>query len=221
MHLLKQTANLEDFLPHVLAATVGSEDGPTLPKEAAISYLRDAAITFCEKTGVIKREINVDLQCGLSEYFLETVDCDETIIRISEATLGDFQSEPNCLCWNWGDVYFEFDDDLLRISPPPSEDIQNGLYVKAVVVPSPDACKVDYQLYSKWKNIIVDGALSEIHLMSNQPWSSLGRSDLRRRQFEEAIERIKIGKLTKGAEDRPHRMRPNPMWRSRRAWRRF
>lgn len=221
MHLLKQTANLEDFLPHILAATVGSEDGPSLPKEAAISYLREAAITFCEKTGIIKRDIYIDLQCGLSEYLLETLDCDETILRISEAHLGNFSSEPDCLCWSWGNVGFEFDDDMLKVSPPPSEDIQNGLHVKAVVAPAPDACKVDYQLYSKWRSIIVDGALAEVHLMSNQPWSSIGRSDLRRRQFNEAIERVKIGKLTKGMEDRPHRLGPNPMWRSRKSWRRF
>ena len=218
MQLLNQTVSLEEFLPHVLAAVVGSEDGPTLPKEAALSYIRNSAINFSDKTGIIKRKIKVDLQCGLSEYLVETPDC-ETILRISDVSLGQFNCQPDCMSWSWGEVDFQFDDDTLIICPAPKEDVEDGLYIEAIVAPSQDSCEVDYQLYSKWKDAIVNGALSEIHLMSNQPWSSLGRSDLRRKQFEEAVSKVTIGKMMQGKEE-TLRMRPNPMW-MRRGGRRF
>jgi hypothetical protein len=220
MRLLVQTARLEDFLPHLLAAVNGQNTETTLPTQAAISYIRNAAILFCDKTGSLKRELNIDIQCGLSEYLIETPECD-TILRISDARLGDFQAKPGCLCWNWGEVHFEFGDDLLRVSPPPSQDAERGLFVSAVVAPHRESCEVDYQLYSKYRDVIVDGALAEIYLMSNQPWSSLSRSDYRRRKFDEAVSRVSINRVLQGTEKTPS-MRPNRMWMgsSRRA-RRF
>jgi hypothetical protein len=210
MNLLKQTVPLEKFLPHVLAFAIGDERTGALPDSAALSFIRNAAFTFAERTGILTQNIKVDLQCGLSEYPLDLSSCD-TIIGVKHARFGDFETE-GCGCfWSWGGVDFTFDDDVLSIYPAPTRDVEDGLDLTVIVAPNKDSCDIDATLYNKWHDAIVNGALSEIHLMTNQPWSSVSRADYRRRLFEEAISRATIRKVMKGRRE-PLHVSGNPDW---------
>lgn len=208
MQLLNQTKPIEDFLPHILIHTRGNEESGGLPQDAAISFIRNAAIQFADKTSLLKRKIKVDLQCGLSEYPLDIPSC-ETITGVSYARYGNHEIQ-DCGCsWNWGNVYFEFDDDVLKIHPAPTKDVFDGLEVEVIVTPSRDACELDAQFYYKWHDAIIDGALSEIHSMPGQPWSSVTRADYRNRKFHEEISRFTIRKVLKGRRE-PLYALPNP-----------
>lgn len=208
MQLLKQTRPIEDFLPHVLIHTRGDDQTGGLPSEAALSFIRNAAITFADKSGVLTQVIKVDLQCGLSEYPLDVKDC-ETIIGVKRAKYGSFFSE-DCGCsWTWGGVDFWFDDDVLHIYPAPTKDVYEGLEVEVVLTPSRDACELDAQFFSKWHDAIISGALSEIHSMPGFPWSSVTRADYRNRKFNEEISRYTIRKVLHGRREPLYAM-PNP-----------
>jgi hypothetical protein len=220
MNLLKQTVPIDKFVPHVLAFAIGDESTGALPENAAKSFIRNAAFNFAERTGIITQEITLDLQCGLCDYPIEVSTC-ETIIGVKHAKLGNFESE-DCGCsWNWGGIHFTFDDDVLRIHPAPTKDIEDGLRLTLIVAPSKDACDIDATLYNKWHDAIVNGALSEIHMMTNQPWSSVSRADYRRRLFEDAVSRATIRKVMNGRREALH-AGPNPDWmttcRARRRW---
>lgn len=191
MKLLKSKTPLDAFVPHVVAQAMGSEDQPSLPESAAISFIRNSAIRFAEKTQILKEEHHIDLQCGLQCYPLETEDC-ETVISVEEAQLGEFFNQNCTFDWNWGGVRFNVEDDVLNICPAPTKDIDNGLRLKLTVAPSRDCCEVDSVLYDKWFDAIVWGALSEIHMMPGRPWSSAGRADYRRNQFEDEVGRATV-----------------------------
>lgn len=210
MQLLKAKVNIDKFLPHVQSNTIGSEEEGMLPPAAALSFIRNSIISFAEKSGIITTKIKVDLQCGLGEYLIEEVN-DETIIGVKSVKLGSFEQEDCGLCWNWGGISFEFDDNILRICPVPDKDVEDGLELEVVVVPSRDACEVDEQFYRKWFDAIINGALSEIHLMPNYPWSSVSRADYRRRLFEDDVSRAAVRRVMKGNRV-PLQVTANPDW---------
>jgi len=210
MQLLKAKINLNMFLPHVQAYTIGSEEEGMLPEAAALSFIRNSVIAFAEKSGIITTKVKVDLQCGLKEYLIEEVS-GETIIGIKSAKYRGFCEEDCGLNWNWGNVDFQFEDDILTICPAPSEDSEDALELELVVIPRRDACEVDHQFYTKWFDAIIAGALKEIHLMPNFPWSSVSRADYRSREFEDAISRASIRRVMKGHR-KPGVMQANPDW---------
>jgi hypothetical protein len=210
MKLLKQTTPLEKFLPHVLAFTLGNEQTGSLPDNAALSFIRNSAFTFAEKTGILKDTLTIDLQCGLDSYPLEMVSC-EQIISVSRAKLGDFESVDCGFGWTWGNVDFQFYDDVLKVWPVPTENIEHGLEVDVILAPNKDACEVDSRLYDKWHEAIIHGALAEIHMMPGRPWSSVSRADYRRRLFNEEISRAIGRKVLNGKGEMP-RMSMNNDW---------
>jgi hypothetical protein len=212
MKLLKQTVPLDKFLPHVLAFAIGDEQSGSLPENAALSFIRNAAFTFAEKTGIIKDTIKVDIQCGMNEYPLEVATC-EQIINISKARLGDFESDDCGIKWSWGNVSFQFDDDVIYIHPAPTQDIDLGLELEVVLAPAKDACEVDSRLYDKWHDAIIHGALAEIHMMPGRPWSSVSRADYRRRLFNEEVSRAINRKVLKGTRE-PLKMAMNSDWQT-------
>lgn len=63
---------LEEFVPELRLIANG------VPSDIAAAYIRNAAIEFCERSAVLKREVFVDLQCDVREYLLEPDDVDTT-----------------------------------------------------------------------------------------------------------------------------------------------
>ena len=220
MKLNKQTVPYDKFLPHVLAFTIGDEQSGSLPENAALSFIRNAAFTFAEKTGIIRDTIKVDLQCGLDEYPLDVSSC-EQIIGINRARLGNFETLDCGFNWSWGSVSFQFDDDVLKVWPVPTQDVEDGLELEVVLAPSKDACEVDTRIYDKWHDAIIHGALSEIHMMPGRPWSSVNRADYRRRLFNEEVSRAINRKVLNGNRQALS-MQLDPNWRigrtSQRRW---
>ena len=76
------------FLPRVIAAA------PGLPDVAAQSYLRDAAIRFCETTGWLEREAVVPMSCGVYDYPIVPVDC-ERVVRVVGVWIGCESLDPH------------------------------------------------------------------------------------------------------------------------------
>lgn len=214
MKLNKQTVSYDKFLPHVLAFTIGDEQSGSLPENAALSFIRNAAFTFAEKTGIIKDTIKVDLQCGLDSYPLEVSSC-EQIIGIKNAKLGEFETFDCGFNWSWGNVSFQFDDDVLQVWPVPTQDIENGLELEVILAPSKDSCEIDSRIYDKWHDAIIHGALAEIHMMPGRPWSSVTRADYRRRLFNEEVSRAINRKVLNGTKQ-ALTMSMDPNWHIRR-----
>lgn len=210
MMLLKSTVPLSKFVPHVTIATYDADGNNPIPESVAESFIRNSAISFAEKTGILTQTVNVDLQCGLDHYPLETRDCD-TIIGVKSAKMGDWCESDCGTSWNWGSVCFKMVDDMLTIYPVPDRDIEDGLELELVVAPSRDTCELDSQLYDKWFDAVVNGALAELHALPSRPFSSTTRADYRRRLFNEDVGRATSRRVLEGRRE-PMHMRPNRDW---------
>lgn len=213
MQLLKNTVPLSKFTPHVLIATYDATGDNPIPESVAESFIRNSAISFAEKTGMITQTITVDLQCGLGKYPLELRDCD-TIIGVKSATMGDYDTQDCGTSWSWGEVSFRLHDDVLTIHPVPDRDVYEGLEIELVVAPSRDACELDAQLYDKWFDAVVNGALAELHMLPSRSFSSTTRADYRRRLFNEDVGRATVRRVLEGTRG-PMHMSPNPNWMRR------
>lgn len=211
MQLLDSTVPLSKFTPHIAIATYDGEGNDPLPDNVIESFVRNSAISFSEKTGVITKTVKIDLQCGLDCYPILLRGCD-TIIGIKSAKMGDWcETECNSMSWSWGDVSFRLDDDVLHIWPAPTKDVHEGIELEVVVSPSRDACEIDAQLYDKWFDAIVHGALAELHALPSRSFSSTTRADYRRRMFNEEVGRATVRRVLQGSRE-PMRMSPNANW---------
>lgn len=210
MMLFKSTVPLSKFTPHVIVATFDQDGNNPIPESVAESFVRNSAISFAEKTGIITTKIKVDLQCGMSEYPLEVRDCD-TIIGVKSASLNEFESEDCGFGWTWGDISFRLNDDVLEIYPAPSEDVLDGLSLELVIVPDRDACEIDAQFYDKWFDAIINGALAELHMIPSRPFSSTTRAEQRRRMFNEDVGRATVRRVLQGHRE-PMRITGNSNW---------
>lgn len=186
MLLPRRKINLEEFLPHVMAMVQGdSRDG--LPSNVALSYIRNAAIRFAERSRVLRRHHTVRFQPNLTCYPLLDGD-DEVILQVTGA------------CHNDGPIGVgSFEDNVLRICYTPNEcDIE--FEVMYVVKPTRKACAVDELLYEEWHDAIVAGALSDLHLMPQQPWTSGQSHLLRRQEFERGVAQARIRRWREGTD---------------------
>jgi hypothetical protein len=196
MQLLLRKTSFDAFLPHIMAVAHGDDTGASLPPIVVQSFVRNSAIDFAQRTGVIRRKIVLDVQEGLTEYPILPDDC-EQIIRIIEVCVGGIcyaANEDSCCSGPCGCGLgnFSFDGSILKLTRQPTEDIEGRIVIKAVVAPSRQSCEIDDVVYQQWHDAIVNGALHEIHLIPGKPWSSANAADYRLRKFNDAISSAKI-----------------------------
>lgn len=208
MQLLNNKVDYKEFVPHILANTVNTTDDTTLPEAAAISFVRNACIDFAKRSKVIRKKVKIDLQCGLKDYPLDSLDC-ERVIGVSYAKLGQHEQEDCGLYWNWGNVHFQFENEVLTVHPIPDRDIEDGLHLELILQPTRESCSVDSRIYDDHYDAIVNHALFEIHMMPGYPWSSVTRADYRKRLYNEAIGVATVAQVQKG-NMRPMKAPPNP-----------
>lgn len=188
-----ERVNLDKFLPHVMVAVSAAEDQPQMGVQAALSFIRNAAITFAERSRIIQRQINIDAQADLEQYPLLLDDC-EDIIQVDELCMGKYcvQGVKGSCGYFEGAELFWFEDGCINLNCPPCEDMECYITGRFTVAPKRDACEVDAILYDRYHDYIVSGALAEIHTMPNRPWSSGVAADDRRRMFQDGIGLAKI-----------------------------
>ena len=184
---------LDDFLPELRLIAAG------VPSEIAASYIRTAAIEFAERSLVLKREVFVDLQCGVQEYLLEPSE-DDTMRTIAIDFVCDSRGRrhfvrPNepcllncpCLCTIgcdtgplqqtgpmpfetlWLPLWFKQPNSLF-VRAPVRSDGRADLRVTLSVAPKRDACELDRVLLERYLMGIVAGAAGYLLLQPKQDW---------------------------------------------------
>lgn len=202
MLLPRNRTKLDEFLPHVMAMVQG-DSRPALPSAVALSYLRNSAIKFAQQSSVLRRTEKIKLQPNQLAYPLVDVPEEEEVYRIVSARYGD---EDCC----GREVYVFLDDNIMCVGShevPP--DTCEGVYltVEFVVIPTRRACSVDDILYTIWHDAIIDGALEQLHLMPQRPWTSGTASRERQRNFNMAVAEARRKYFTDKAGTLPDRVR--------------
>jgi len=188
------------FLARVVAAA------PGLPDVAAHSYLRDAAIRFCEASGWLEREALLPMACGVRDYPVVPSDC-ERVVRVVAVSIG--RRTPD---GRWPDDHLlDPRRDVIetgcgfRVEALETPDVSvwidqegdacDSLRVRYVAAPTHDACRLDARLAEEWGRALVEGALADVLLLPGQAFSDPRLAAVYGQRFEAAILRARTRRL--------------------------
>lgn len=166
------------------------------PPNIMETALRQSAIEFLSRTGALERDVYIDLQEGVMDYQLHGPDGYRVnFVREVCADGLKLRSAPSIDCQyvNPG-MYVFMPPDSLVLGSQPDEDLPDGLLVRASLQPSQDSCAIDDDIYQRYGEIIVEGALSRMLIIPNTPWFSTQSGGIALRRFKSGINRAKNDK---------------------------
>lgn len=189
-----------DFYPYVLS------ECDRVMLDVADLYIRQAAIEFCEETGVYVADHDpITLIKGINEYDLDAPEAETDIVLVKKAWVGDaaidYVSQDTL---NQRPVYWPSESaprptaftqqtqTSLIVFPKPSEAMVNGLKLKVVLRPSLTATGIVDWMGKKYVQEISAGAKAMLMDMVNKPWTSHDGAAKYRAQFEAAKTRATI-----------------------------
>jgi hypothetical protein len=188
------------FLARVVAAA------PGLPDVAAHSYLRDAAIRFCEASGWLERDAVLPMACGIRDYPVVPADC-ERVVRIVAVEIGCGTTDDGMQ----NDRMLDPRRDVIetgcgfRVEALETPDVSvwidregdagDTLRVRYVAAPRHDACRLDARLVEEWGRALVEGALADVLLLPGQPFSDPRLAAVYSQRFDAAILRARTRRL--------------------------
>lgn len=176
---------LDAFLPHVLPYAPGCSD------LAAYQAIRDAAIDFCRRTGVVQRVSTNSVVAGTQDYTITVVtdmqlaavqgaayqgtwltpvspDQVESDTALRGVTIGTAVPQAGTPIF-----YFQKTPDVAALSlyPIPDTSVTTGLTVKASFMPTQTAATLDDLLLNDYAEAIGAGALTRLLAMPGQMFS--------------------------------------------------
>jgi hypothetical protein len=178
------------FLARVVAAA------PGLPDVAAHSYLRDAAIRFCESSGWLEREALLPMACGVRDYPIVPSDC-ERVVRVVAASIGCHPIDPrrDVLETGCGFRVEALETPDVSVWIDREGDVCDTLRVRYAAAPRHDACRLDARLAEEWGRALVEGALADVLLLPGHPFSDPRLAAVYSQRFEAAILRARTRRL--------------------------
>lgn len=181
-------AGFEALLPRVFAGA------PGLPETAAEHYLREAAIQFCEQSGWLQRDTRFPTACGMRVYPLLPAEC-ERVMRVQRVWFGHRPYDDFC------DDGVPFAVDAIDTSDAAvvlaeESDGCEPLNARYIAVPVHDACVIDARLIEEWGRTLIDGALADLCMLPDQPFSSPALAAVYARQFENDVRRARVRRIT-------------------------
>lgn len=181
-------AGFDLLLPKVYAGA------PGVPETAAEHYLREAAIRFCEAAGWLQRDVRFPTACGLCVYPLLPSEC-ERVVRVQRVWFG------HCRYNEWHDDGIAFAVDAIdtpdaAVVLDAEPDGCEPLNVRYVAAPARDACLIDARLIEEWGQTLVDGALSTLVMLPDQPFSNSTLAAIHARTFDDDIRRARVRRIT-------------------------
>jgi hypothetical protein len=181
-------AGFDLLLPKVYAGA------PGVPETAAEHYLRDAAVRFCEASGWLQRDVRFPTVCGLRIYPLLPSQC-ERVVRVQRVWYGHRRYND----WQEDGILFEVDaidtpDAAVVLDSEP--DGCEPLNVRYIASPVRDACEIDARLVEEWGQTLVDGALSTLAMLPDQPFSNTGMAAIHASNFDEDVRRSRVRRIT-------------------------
>lgn len=185
-------ATLEAFLPYVEPHLLGA------PLPGLLHEIRQAAVTFCERTRVWKARGTLSITAGVAEYAIPGPANSDPVI-VESAFLGDTRLDPvtpddlKRLWQHWEiqtgppQVYTQFTDAQLTLVPTPNTTMTDGLSVQACFKPSRTAGEVPDLLLNRYAEAIGHGAIARVLETRGNPYGDPRLAVYHREHFERGI----------------------------------
>ena len=172
---------LNEFLPEMLQYCNGA------PSIMLRIHLINAAIEFCEKSLILKKEpsafqLEEDVHTYTMKYpqdryraiAVDSAKFDSTsqpLIRTTEREMdGAFANWRSTSAQRPSRYWLTEDLNKIRFWPTPNADIDTDMLVKSIVTYKRGQEEVDEYIYEKWHEIIQAGALAKVLLVAGASW---------------------------------------------------
>jgi hypothetical protein len=175
---------LEEFLPDIKVVA------PSVPDEMAANAARLAAIELTGAIPFVRRNIILDAQQGVVDYFLDLPD-DYRISRVHTVTL-DGRPVPASTRSAFGGQWFHYDraEQRIVLRQPPAKDGPGCIVVEVTVTPGQRSCQLPSELYHDALDVIASGALARLLLTPGASWTNLTTAGVYRKMYIEGRERV-------------------------------
>lgn len=186
------SVSMELFLPELQLAF------DSMPDEVLASYVRDAAIQFCDRTSIVQQVLSLDFQCGVKDLLLIPL-CGMRVVAIQKYSTYlncDHFESPNTLRYLnvCGASSARFvPPRVLRLSTAPSQDRQDAMRVRVSVAPDRDACEIPSELYQRYHRAIIAGVKAEIYTLDK--WANPALAARNDKIFEAACTVANIDRM--------------------------
>ncbi|WP_439242463.1 hypothetical protein [Lonepinella sp. BR2474] len=183
--------SLTEFLPRVTLIAKG------VPDDVALEYLRQSAQTLAQDSRLLKRELHLDVQAGVRDYYLEQGD-NEQVHYVQSVTFGKCGEKQHCLdkchlpAMRCDDRFVFEPNDKIILKNTPKTDGENQLWVRYFATPSQTACEVDKLLFDRYHDVVVNGALSNLLYMRQYDFADAQLAVLYEQRFKQGIAKAKI-----------------------------
>jgi len=171
---------LNDLLPEVLQYANGA------PSIMLRIHLINAAIAFCNKSMILKKEPSVfQPEEDQPTYTLKYPQDRYRAVAVDEVKIGDGQPlmrmtehEMDTEISDWRDqtapvptrYWLTNHTNVIRLWPTPSADVEDDCLVRTVVTYKRDQVEIDEFMYEKWSEPIQAGALASILMIPMASW---------------------------------------------------
>lgn len=185
---------LDVFLPRVLTSVIGCPDG--LARQAVV----DAAIEFCEETGIVRMMADTaNTVPGVGTYDVY-VPSGQRVALTQRTWYGTKELKPassqqidNVLAYAPGvddatksagepTSFYEIAPGEVAVFPIPLE--IKPLTFRVVTKPARAATQLEDVLFEDWVDAVVAGALARIQIIPDQPFSSPPLAQMNQAKFE-------------------------------------
>lgn len=172
-----------------------------LAEEAIPNYILRAITRMANIGNILRRSATIHTQSCVTNYKLEPPDCMDIvaimdICQIKGGCCGRVERlthEPCCLSCG-STSWFEFPDTVYINAGG----CNNVYRVTMSVAPTFNACEIDKILLTKYYDTVLAGAKSYIYAMTDKPWSSVGRAQEFKLDFERGIRSAAIDTMLGG-----------------------
>lgn len=177
------------------------------PEPFAANAIRNAAITFCERTLVYKQDLTpffVLANTPTYAYSGMGLPTDTVVQEIVQAEIGAqdlLMRTPDWLRQNYArdwrtqlgcPIYVTQDDERnLRVVPYPTTDMTTLTSIWAALKPTESAAGIEQRIYEEYKEKIAMGALARLYGSAAEPYFNEAKSEGLQTLFDSAIATVK------------------------------
>lgn len=181
---------LTEFLPRVTLVAKG------VPDDVALEYIRQAAQTLARDSRLLKRDLRLDVQAGVRDYYLDNGDFEQVHyvddVQVSKRKDCNRPYRHKAMSFYACDDFTFEPNDKIILHKTPKADAENQLYVRYFAIPTQNACEVDKLLYDRYHDVIVNGALAELLLMRQYAFADPQMAMIYDTRFKQGIAKSKI-----------------------------
>ena len=175
---------------------------PGCSEPLAYQSLVDSAIEFCEKSLILRQDLDAFFSVdGRRVYDLDPPTANHGIARVISVTAdgrqltGLFEEDYPSLGADTGRPLAFYttridNEFVLNLYPVPDERLR--VVVHAALKPTRGTTQVDDDLYNNWADAIIDGAISRIARIPNQPFSDVNYASAMASSAREKTARARI-----------------------------